>query len=94
MGLFANITGFSQVIAFFYITAVLKNEKETISKISWAFIFFLISVTFYFNLTPGLTVIGAKIFPDGNFQLLLGNGTVSSSTLQLLPYSLGFIIFL
>lgn len=93
MGLFANVTGFGSVIAFYYITAVLRSPERKVGKYSWAFIFFLIATTIYFNFTPGLTVIDAEIFPDGNFQLIFGDWNGFFFNIATVAILLGFLNF-
>jgi len=70
VSIFANITCSFSIIGFYYLSCYIKNQ--TICKKSWALMFFIIIETLLFNLIPGLTVEGVKIFENGRFELILG----------------------
>ncbi len=73
MGLFANIVCIMGMIFAFYFSCLLRDNKE-IKLWEKIFIFSVTLGNFALNLIPNLTVKDIKIFADGSFQLIQGDG--------------------
>lgn len=78
----AGLTTSFAITGFYYLSELIKTKNQPISFQAKIFIGVMLVQSFIFNLVPGIAVIHAKVFTDGNFELVQG------------PYFFIFYIFL